>query len=153
MRFRSEVEECGGTAVKVPGSIRDAGEALGKVREAEGLFDFSTLKEPYRLEGKKTLGLELWEQLDGRLPGAIIYPTGGGTGLIGMWKAFAELREAGLHDGPAPTVISVQMAECAPIVQTCLAGSAEDAVRTEPAPRERRLRIPPPPGAFLILAP
>lgn len=147
----AEIEECGATVVKVPGSIRDAGAALAKVREAEGLFDFSTLKEPYRLEGKKTLGLELWEQLGGRLPGAIIYPTGGGTGLIGMWKAFAELREAGLYGGPAPKLISVQAAGCAPIVKAFAEGREESEVWPDPATRAWGLRVPKALGDFLIL--
>ncbi|MFP3434852.1 pyridoxal-phosphate dependent enzyme, partial [Paraburkholderia sp. SIMBA_061] len=80
-------------------------------------FDTSTLKEPYRIEGKKTMGLELAEQFGWRLPEAIFYPTGGGTGLIGMWKAFRELREIGWLTGPMPKMIAVQASGCAPIVR------------------------------------
>ncbi len=146
-----EMEDCGATVVKVSGSIRDAGAAMAKVREAEGLFDFSTLKEPYRLEGKKTLGLELFEQYSGDLPDAILYPTGGGTGLIGMWKAFNELRAAGLWSGKMPKLISVQAEGCAPIVKAFHEGKLESEVWPDPQTEAWGLRVPKALGDFLIL--
>ncbi len=146
-----EMADCGAAVVKVPGSIRDAGAAMAKVREAEGLFDFSTLKEPYRLEGKKTLGLELYEQYGGELPDAILYPTGGGTGLIGMWKAFNELRAAGLWSGKMPRLISVQAEGCAPIVKAFREGKLEGDVWPDPQTEAWGLRVPKALGDFLIL--
>jgi threonine synthase len=102
----------------VNGLITDCGRLVREGAAAMGWFDMSTLKEPYRLEGKKTMGLELAEQLGWRLPDVILYPTGGGTGLIGMWKAFAELRELGwLKTGQMPRLISCQSDGCAPIVR------------------------------------
>ena len=92
----------------------------------------------------------MWEQLEGRLPGAIVYPTGGGTGLIGMWKAFAELREAGLYDGPAPKLISVQAAGCAPIVKAFNEGRADSEPWPDPVTRAWGLRVPKALGDFLI---
>ena len=86
-------------------------------KEKIGWFDLSTLKEPYRIEGKKTMGLELFEQFGGKLPDVIFYPTGGGTGIIGMWKAFAELKELGWLDCKLPRMIAVQAEGCAPIVR------------------------------------
>ena len=88
-----------------------------KRKSTEGWFDVSTLKEPYRLEGKKTMGYEIAEQLNWHLPDVIIYPTGGGTGLIGMWKAFAELEELGWIGSARPRMVSVQASGCAPIVK------------------------------------
>ena len=102
----------------VDGLINDCGRIVREGREPMGWFDVATLKEPYRIEGKKTMGLELAEQFDWRLPDVILYPTGGGTGLIGMWKAFNELRELGwLHDEKLPRMISIQSDGCAPIVR------------------------------------
>src|SRR5262249_25465988 len=102
----------------VNGLINDCGKIVREGADKTGWFDLSTLKEPYRLEGKKTMGLELAEQLGWRLPDVILYPTGGGTGLIGMWKAFQELRELGwLKSDNLPRLISCQSDGCAPIVR------------------------------------
>src|SRR5437764_5183256 len=107
----------GATVFTIEGSIATAGKIVAKVAPQIGWFDLSTLKEPYRLEGKKTMGLELAEQLGWKLPDAIFYPTGGGTGLIGMWKAFGELRELGWLSSPKlARLFSCQSSGCAPIV-------------------------------------
>ena len=104
-----ETHLAGATVVWVNGLIDDCGRLVGERRELMGWFDLSTLKEPYRIEGKKTMGLELAEQLDWELPDVILYPTGGGTGLIGMWKAFAELEAIGwLQHGKRTRMISCQ---------------------------------------------
>lgn len=101
----------------VPGTISEAAKAMNAANESKQWFDMSTLKEPYRLEGKKTMGYEVAEQFGWRLPDVIVYPTGGGTGLIGMWKAFAELQELGWIEGALPRIVTVQSAGCAPIVR------------------------------------
>jgi len=115
----------------VDGLIDDAGKEAAKFSEATGAFNVATLREPYRIEGKKTMGYELVEQL-GRVPAAIVYPTGGGTGLVGMWKAFDELETAGWIDARRPKMISVQAEDCAPIVRAFERG-AEKAERWENA--------------------
>jgi threonine synthase len=113
-----ETHLAGAKVVRVDGLINECGRLIGEGREPMGWFDLSTLKEPYRIEGKKTMGLELAEQLHWDLPDVILYPTGGGTGLIGMWKAFAELEAIGLlADNKRPRMISCQSEGCAPIVQ------------------------------------
>jgi threonine synthase len=112
----------------VEGLITDAGKRVAAGRETHGWFDLSTLKEPYRVEGKKTMGYEIAEQLDWELPNVIVYPTGGGTGLIGMWKAFDEMEALGWIDSHRPRMVSVQAAGCAPIVRAFQSGS----VRAEP---------------------
>jgi threonine synthase len=101
----------------VDGLINDCGRIIAERKAAEGWFDVSTLKEPYRVEGKKTMGYEIAEQLNWKLPDVIIYPTGGGTGLIGMWKAFAEMEEMGWLGKDRPRMVSVQASGCAPIVR------------------------------------
>ena len=111
-----EVKAYGAHLYTVDGLIGDAAKIIRKGAEEENWFDLSTLKEPYRVEGKKTMGYELWEQFGGKLPDAILYPTGGGTGLIGMWKAFQELIEMGLYEGSLPRMYAVQSTGCAPIV-------------------------------------
>jgi threonine synthase len=114
------IAECvayGADVTLVDGLIDDCGKLIRERSAEEGWFDVSTLKEPYRAEGKKTMGLELAEQLGWRLPDAIIYPTGGGTGIVGMWKAFAELEAMGLIGSKRPKMIVVQAANCAPIVR------------------------------------
>ena len=116
-----------------------------------GAFDLSTLREPYRIEGKKTLGLELAMQMGWSLPQAIIYPTGGGTGLIGMWKAFAELREAGWVTDPAPRMYSVQSTGCAPIVRAFESGEDRAQPWDNPWTLASGLRVPGPLGDRLIL--
>jgi threonine synthase len=112
-----EVEQYGARLTLVDGLIHDCGRIIAEKKTSEGWFDLSTLKEPYRVEGKKTLGYEIAEQLDWHLPDVILYPTGGGTGLIGMWKAFAELEELDWIGSARPRMVSVQASGCAPIVK------------------------------------
>src|SRR5712672_3266419 len=112
-----ECEVAGAQITLVDGLITDCGAEVAKRKDAEGWFDVSTLKEPYRVEGKKTLGYEIAEQSAWTLPDVIVYPTGGGTGLVGMWKAFDEMQELGWIDEKRPRMISVQAAGCAPIVR------------------------------------
>ena len=123
-----EVRTYGGTLKLIDGLISDAGAWIAKQSEQKGWFPMATLKEPYRVEGKKTMGFELWEQFNGELPDAILYPTGGGTGLIGMWKAFNELESLGLIGNERPRMIVVQAEGCAPIVKAFNEGS----LRAEP---------------------
>ena len=136
----------------VPGHIGDAGKAARAFAAERGWFDVSTLREPYRIEGKKTMGLEVAEQLGWRLPDAIIYPTGGGTGLIGMWKVFDEMRAAGwLADSKMPRMITAQADGCAPIVRA-FAAKQDHAIPWEnPATHASGLRVPGPLGDRLIL--
>jgi threonine synthase len=112
-----ECEQLGANVTLVDGLIHDCGKIVAERKEEEGWFDVSTLKEPYRVEGKKTMGYELAEQFDWQLPDVILYPTGGGTGLVGMWKAFDEMEKLGWIDGKRPRMISVQAAGCAPVVE------------------------------------
>ncbi len=135
----------------VDGHIGDCGK-LAKAYAAETLaFDLSTLREPYRIEGKKTLGLEIAEQLGWRLPGAIIYPTGGGTGLIGMWKAFLELIAAGWVKGPMPRLFSVQSSGCAPVVKAFEAKAEKTEAWPDPKTVAAGLRVPNPLGGALMM--
>ena len=106
---------CGADVRKLPGLISDCGKYVAENAPKEGWFDVSTTKEPYRVEGKKTMGYELWEQFDGRLPDVIIYPAGGGVGLIGMVKAFDEMQQMGWIDSRRPRMVAVQAAGCAPL--------------------------------------
>ena len=146
------VRSAGGALTLVPGHIGDAGKAARAFSAAEGFTDVSTLREPYRIEGKKTMGLEIAEQLGWRLPDAIIYPTGGGTGLIGMWKAFAEMQAAGWIDaGHAPRMIVAQADGCAPIVRAFADGEGSARPWDEPATHASGLRVPAPFGDRLIL--
>jgi threonine synthase len=117
MANQIEAAQYGARLTLVDGLINDCGRIIAERKIAEGWFDLSTLKEPYRVEGKKTMGYEIAEQLDWRLPDVIVYPTGGGTGLIGMWKAFAELEELGWIGAARPRMVSVQANGCAPIVK------------------------------------
>ena len=137
----------------VTGHIGDAGRQARAFAAERGWFDVSTLREPYRIEGKKTMGIELAEQLGWRLPDAIIYPTGGGTGLIGMWKVFAELRDAGWlrGDAPPPRMITAQAAGCAPIVRAFAAGRDRAEPWPDPVTHASGLRVPAPFGDQLIL--
>ena len=146
-----EIAAQGARVYRVNGLIDECGAIVGK-GAAEGLwFDFSTLKEPYRIEGKKTMGLELAAQLSWRLPKAIFYPTGGGTGLIGMWKAFAELEQLGWIGPERPQMFAVQASGCAPIVRAFEAGE-EHAERWEDAHTVAAgIRVPKAIGDFLIL--
>lgn len=137
----------------VSGHIGDAGKAARAFAGDNGYTDMSTLREPYRIEGKKTMGLEIAEQLGWRLPDAIIYPTGGGTGLIGMWKAFQEMRAAGWTDPNAglPRMIVAQAEGCAPVVRAFTAGALAAEPWDNPATHASGLRVPAPLGDRLIL--
>jgi threonine synthase len=147
----SEIALQGATVYRVNGLIDDCGKIVGEGKSKVGWFDTSTLKEPYRIEGKKTMGLELAEQLGWQVPDAIFYPTGGGTGLIGMWKAFAELEAIGFIGKKRPRMIAVQAAGCAPMVKAFEAGE-EHAPRWENAHTiASGIRVPQAIGDFLIL--
>ncbi|WP_159761257.1 threonine synthase [Sphingomonas sp. 8AM] len=146
-----EIAAQGAKVWRVNGLIDDCGAIVGKGAAEGRWFDFSTLKEPYRIEGKKTMGLELAAQLGWRLPKAIFYPTGGGTGLIGMWKAFDELEKLGWIGAERPRMFAVQAAGCAPIVRAFEAGE-EHAERWEDAHTVAAgIRVPRAVGDFLIL--
>jgi threonine synthase len=141
----------GATVYRVNGLIDDCGKIVGDGKAQVGWFDVSTLKEPYRIEGKKTMGLELAEQLGWQVPDVIFYPTGGGTGLIGMWKAFAELEAIGFIGNKRPRMVAVQADGCAPIVRAFEAG-AEHAPRWDNAQTiASGIRVPQAIGDFLIL--
>src|SRR6202163_4686498 len=146
-----ECEVAGAHVTLIDGLITDCGAEVAKRKEAEGWFEVSTLKEPYRVEGKKTLGYEIAEQMAWTLPDVIIYPTGGGTGLVGMWKAFDELQQLGWIDEKRPRMISVQAAGCAPIVRAFEAGDrfAEEFQNAKTV--ASGLRVPKAIGDFLIL--
>ncbi len=147
----SEIALQGAAVYRVNGLIDDCGKIVGEGKAKTGWFDTSTLKEPYRIEGKKTMGLELAEQLGWQVPDVIFYPTGGGTGLIGMWKAFAELEEIGFIGSKRPRMIAVQASGCAPMVKAFEAG-AEHATRWENAHTiASGIRVPQAVGDFLIL--
>jgi threonine synthase len=146
-----ESEVCGAKVTLVDGIISDCAKKIAEGQAEMGWFDMSTLKEPYRLEGKKTMGLELAEQFDWLLPDVIIYPTGGGTGLIGMWKAFAELAELGWISGKKPRMISAQSSGCDPITRAFNAGQAESEFHQNAATVAAGLRVPKAFGDGLIL--
>ncbi|HJT67804.1 MAG TPA: threonine synthase, partial [Pyrinomonadaceae bacterium] len=151
---RANVVECeltGAHVTLMDGLITDCGAEVGRRKEAEGWFDVSTLKEPYRVEGKKTLGYELVEQLDWKLPDVIIYPTGGGTGLIGMWKAFDEMEQMGWIGSRRPRMVTVQAAGCAPIVRAFEKGERFADEFPNAATTASGLRVPKAIGDFLIL--
>lgn len=147
----SEIELQGATVYRVNGLIDDCGKIVGEGKAKVGWFDVSTLKEPYRIEGKKTMGLELAEQLGWEVPDVIFYPTGGGTGLIGMWKAFAELEAIGFIGSKRPRMVAVQAAGCAPMVRAWEEGE-EHAPRWQDAHTiASGIRVPQAVGDFLIL--
>jgi len=147
----SEIAMQGADVYRVNGLIDDCGKIIGQGKEAVGWFDMSTLKEPYRIEGKKTMGLELCEQLGWDVPDVIFYPTGGGTGLIGMWKAFDELEKIGFIGPKRPRMVAVQAEGCAPIVKAFEDG-VEHATRWENAHTlASGIRVPQAVGDFLIL--
>lgn len=151
---RANVIECQQTGAEVTlmdGLITDCGAEVARRKDAEGWFDVSTLKEPYRVEGKKTLGYELAEQLQWELPEVIIYPTGGGTGLIGMWKAFAEMEQMGWIGAKRPKMVTVQAAGCAPIVRALAEGKRFADEFPNAATAASGLRVPRAIGDFLIL--
>ncbi|HEV8305724.1 MAG TPA: threonine synthase [Gemmatimonadales bacterium] len=141
----------GGDLVLLDGHIGDCGKAARAFAAETGAVDVSTLREPYRIEGKKTLGLELAEQLGWTLPDAIVYPTGGGTGLIGMWKAFQELRDAGWVRGGLPRMFTVQATGCAPVVRAFESGADRCAPWPDPQTVAAGLRVPGPLGDRLML--
>jgi len=136
---------------RVNGLISDCGKIVGEGKQAMGWFDLSTLKEPYRIEGKKTMGLELAEQLGWELPDAIFYPTGGGTGLIGMWKAFEELEALGWIGKKRPKMIAVQATGCAPIVKAFEEGLEHAPLWPNAHTIASGIRVPVAVGDFLIL--
>lgn len=144
---REEVEASGAELRIVPGTIADAAKAVADV----DLFDASTLREPYRIEGKKTMGYEIVEQLGWRVPDVIVYPTGGGVGLIGIHKALHEMRELGWITGPMPRLVAVQSTGCAPIVRAFDEGAAESAFWADAYTGAFGINVPKPLGDFIIL--
>jgi len=149
--FIEECRQCGAEVTTLDGTIVDAGKQMRRECDPDQWFDLSTLKEPYRLEGKKTMGFELYEQFNGELPDVIIYPTGGGTGLIGMWKAFNELEKLGLIDSFRPRLVSVQAEGCAPIPKAFAEGKEFADPWPNPQTDALGLRVPQAVGDFLIL--
>lgn len=152
---QSNYLECmafGAKVTLVDGLISDCGRIVAERKEAEGWFEVSTLKEPYRIEGKKTMGYELAEQLQWRLPDVILYPTGGGVGLIGMWKAFEEMEKLGwILPGKRPKMIVVQAEGCQPIVRAFEQGAERSTFFENAQTVSSGLRVPKPLGDFLIL--
>jgi threonine synthase len=151
---RANIIECevtGAHVTLVDGLITDCGAEVARRKDDEGWFDVSTLKEPYRVEGKKTLGYELAEQSAWTLPDVIVYPTGGGTGLVGMWKAFDEMEALGWISDKRPRMISVQAAGCAPIVHAFDKGERFAEEVSDAATIASGLRVPKAIGDFLIL--
>jgi threonine synthase len=146
-----EIALQGAKVWRVNGLINDCGKIVGEGKQAMGWFDLSTLKEPYRIEGKKTMGLELAEQLGWELPDAIFYPTGGGTGLIGMWKAFDELEALGWIAKKRPKMIAVQATGCAPIVKAFQEGLEHAPLWPNAHTMASGIRVPIAVGDFLIL--
>ena len=146
-----EIQLQGADTYLVNGLINDCGKIVLEGREQVGWFDVSTLKEPYRIEGKKTMGFELTEQMNWTLPDAIFYPTGGGTGLIGMWKAFAELKELGWLKGKLPKMIAIQSTGCAPIVNAFDQGLEHAPLWDNAQTVASGIRVPAAIGDFLIL--
>jgi len=151
----ANVMECqafGAKVVKLNGLISDCGKYVAENKDREGWYDVSTLKEPYRVEGKKTMGYELWEQFGGKLPHVIFYPTGGGVGLIGMCKAFDELQQMGRIGGERPRMVAVQAEGCAPIVKAWEAHQSSAQFFPNAATIASGLRVPWPLGDQLILS-
>ena len=146
-----ECEQTGANVTLMDGLITDCGAEVGRRKEAEGWFDVSTLKEPYRIEGKKTMGYELAEQFDWELPDVIIYPTGGGTGLIGMWKAFDEMEQMGWIGSKRPRMVTVQAAGCAPIVRAFAEGKRFAEEFPNAHTTASGLRVPKAIGDFMII--
>jgi len=148
---KKECQVLGSNLTLVDGLIGDAGRLSQEKAQKEGLFDISTLREPYRAEGKKTMALELAMDLGWRTPDAIIYPTGGGTGIVGMWKAFEELRELGWIDSPQPKFVSVQAEGCQPIVKAFHEGSNESEPWPNASTEAAGLRVPSVFADYIIL--
>ncbi len=146
-----ECRELGADVTLIDGLITDCGAEIARRKTKDGWFDMSTLKEPYRVEGKKTLGYELAEQCDWQLPDAILYPTGGGTGLIGMWKAFDEMEALGWIGNKRPRMFAVQATGCAPIVRAFEAGEKNASEFPDAHTIASGLRVPKAIGDFLML--
>jgi threonine synthase len=146
-----ECQQTGAHVTLIAGLITDCGRIIAERKEAEGWFDVSTLKEPYRVEGKKTMGYELAEQLNWELPDVILYPTGGGTGLIGMWKAFDEMEAMGWIGSHRPRMVTVQAEGCAPIVKAFAAGANAGADVPDAHTVASGLRVPKAVGDFIML--
>ena len=146
-----ECQAFGAKVIKIDGLISDCGKYVAEHKEHEGWYDVSTLKEPYRVEGKKTMGYELWEQFRGKLPDVILYPTGGGVGLIGMCKAFDEMQEMGWIGAERPRMVAVQAEGCAPIVKAWEAHRDKADFFPNAATMASGLRVPGPLGDLLIL--
>jgi threonine synthase len=148
---QAEVVACGADLILMDGLISDCGRLTARIAERTGAFNLSTLKEPYRVEGKKTMGIELAEDLGWSLPDVIVYPMGGGTGLIGMWKAFAELEAMGLIGSDRPRMVGVQVDGCAPLVRAFLGGKQFAEAWADATTEAAGLRVPSTVGDFLIL--
>src|SRR5581483_8960614 len=148
---RIECVELGAHVTLIDGLITDCGAEVAKRKDAEGWFDVSTLKEPYRIEGKKTMGYELAEQFNWELPDAILYPTGGGTGLVGMWKAFVEMEQMGWIGSKRPKMFTVQASGCAPIVRAFENGWDEAPEFENAHTVAAGLRVPRAIGDFIML--
>ena len=146
-----ECQQMGADVTLIDGLITDCGRIVGERKEAEGWFDVSTLKEPYRVEGKKTMGYELAEQFNWELPDVILYPTGGGTGLIGMWKAFDEMERMGWIGSRRPRMVTVQAEGCAPIVRAFETGATSGADIANAHTVAAGLRVPKAVGDFIML--
>ncbi len=147
-----EAKMYGANVTLVDGLISDCGRLVAERKEKEGWFDISTLKEPFRIEGKKSMGYELVEQLGWEYPAAVFYPTGGGVGLIGMWKAFAELEELGwVAPGKRPKMIAVQSAGCAPVTRAFEEREKVSEVWENAATFASGLRVPKPYGDYIML--
>jgi threonine synthase len=146
-----ECQQTGAHVTLIDGLITDCGKIVAERKEAEGWFDVSTLKEPYRIEGKKTMGYELAEQFNWELPDVILYPTGGGTGLIGMWKAFDEMEQMGWIGGHRPRMVTVQAEGCAPIVKAFASGATSGVDVRGAHTVAAGLRVPKAIGDFIML--
>jgi len=151
MANRVECEAYGAHLTLVDGLISDCGRIVAERKAAEGWFDISTLKEPFRVEGKKTMGYELVEQLGWEYPEAVFYPTGGGVGLIGMWKAFEEMEELGWVTGRRPRMVAIQAAGCAPVARAFEQGETVSRMWENARTFAAGLRVPKPYGDALIL--
>ena len=147
-----ETRACGADVRLINGLISDCGAFIAEHAPTQGWYEVSTLKEPYRIEGKKTMGYELWEEFEGALPDVIVYPTGGGVGLIGMWKAFEELESMGLTGPDRPRMIAAQAEGCAPIVRAFEQRAAASSKWENAATVAAGLRVPKALGDFIILA-
>jgi threonine synthase len=146
-----EATAYGAHVTLVDGLISDCGRIVAERKQAEGWFDISTLKEPFRVEGKKTMGYELVEQLGWTYPDAVFYPTGGGVGLIGMWKAFDEMEQLGWVSGKRPRMIAIQSSGCSPVAQAWREGAGAVRMFENAATFASGLRVPKPYGDYILL--